>query len=167
MRRTKHNILIYLFTKTLKNKSLILVFALAAFTTLCLPLISSRAYYFATAESPLIKIQKRVALALEPRPEVMKLFVTAYSSTSGETDHTPCLSATAYNLCKHNVENVVACNFLPFGTKIKFPQLDPNKFYTVVDRMHERYNSRIDIWMQSHQEAEKFGIKYLTVEIYR
>lgn len=63
------------------------------------------------------------------------------------------------------MENVVACNFLPFGSKIKFPDIDPDKVYTVVDRMHERFNSRIDIWKKSSAEARKFGKRYMTVEI--
>ena len=50
---------------------------------------------------------------------------------------------------------------------VKFPEIDPDKTYTVVDRMHERFNSRMDIWMKSKEAAKNFGKKYLTVEIYR
>lgn len=167
MGRAKHNILIYLFTKTLNHKSPLLIFIAIIFAIFCLPVALTHADFYPTTESYFTKIQKQVALSLKPQPEIMKLVVTAFSSTVAETDDTPCLTAINYDLCMHNVENVVACNFLPFGTKVVFPQLDPNKYYTVVDRMHERYNSRVDIWMKSHQEAEKFGKKYLTVEIYR
>jgi 3D (Asp-Asp-Asp) domain-containing protein len=167
MKKLEHNVLIHLFTKALKTKGPILIFLLSIFAVVCVPLITSHAYYFVTSEGNLTKIQKEVAFSLKPVPEVKKLIVTAFSSTVAETDDTPCLTAIDYDLCKHNVENVVACNFLPFGTKVVFPQLDPNKYYTVVDRMHEKYDNRIDIWRKTHQAAEDFGLKYLTVEIYR
>lgn len=167
MRRLKHNIVIYLTTKTLNHKSSLLIFIAIFAAIFCLPVTLTHADFFPTTESYFTKIQKQVALSLKAEPKIIRIVVTAYSSTTGETDNTPCLTATGYNLCKHDVENVVACNFLPFGTKVKFPELDPDKIYTVVDRMHERYNSRMDIWMQSHKKAEKFGKKYLTVEIYR
>ena len=158
---------IYLLSKTLRKKSLfILIFAIfiAIFS---LPKFSSWAYYEPSTTSFFNKIQYLVDKSLEPKPEITKLYVTAYSSNEDETDDSPCITSSGYNLCQHNLENVVACNFLPIGAKVKFPQLDPDKFYTVVDRMHERFNDRIDIWMNAKAKARNFGLKYLTVEIYK
>ncbi len=158
---------IFLFLKSLKKKwllSLIIAIFIAIF---CLPKFSSLAYYEIDINSYFNKIQRLVSFNFKPEIKTMKLYVTAYSSTPEQTDNTPCIAASGYDLCSHNKENVVATNFLPFGTKVRFPELDPNKIYTVVDRMHERYNSRMDIWMTSKEDARKFGLKYLTVEIYK
>ncbi len=93
--------------------------------------------------------------------------VTAYNSEPGQTDSTPCITANGFNLCKHGVENVIATNMLPFGTKVKFPEIDPDRVYTVQDRMNARYYKRADIWMKEKSDAKKFGIKHLTMEVYK
>ena len=64
-------------------------------------------------------------------------------------------------------QNVIAANFLPFGTKVRFPDYDPETIYTVQDRMNARYRYRADIWMKTRQEAKIFGIKNLKMEIYK
>ncbi len=158
---------IYLLTKIVRNQKFqILIIALIV-AIFCLPHISSYAYFQIDPANFVHDVQRFLAVNFKEKPRTMQLYVTAFSSTPEETDDTPCLTANGYNLCKHNKENVVACNFLPFGTKIKFPELDPDQIYTVVDRMHERYNSRIDIWKKSKSAAKTFGKKYLTVEIYK
>lgn len=156
---------IYLLTKLVKNKKFsVLMFAILL-AIFCLPNISSHAYFQLDPANFVDQIQQYIKIYNAKESKTLKLYVTAYSSTVAETDDTPCIAASGYNLCQHDLENAVACNFLPFGSKIKFPELDPDKIYTVVDRMHERYNSRIDIWKKSSTEAKKFGKKYLTVEI--
>lgn len=167
MGRPKHNICIYLLTKALNHKSQLLIFIAVLTAIFCLPIALTHADFFPTTESFFTKLQNQITIDLKDEPRIMKIIVTAYSSREQETDETPCITAFGYDLCKHNVENVVACNFLPMGTKVKFPELDPDKIYTVVDRMHERFDSRMDIWMKSHEKAEKFGKKILTVEIYK
>ena len=131
----------------------------------CLPNISSFAYFQLEPNNFLDQIQRFVKINTAKESKFIKAYVTAFSSTVAQTDDTPCITASGYDLCKHDMENVVACNFLPFGSKIKFPELDPDKVYTVVDRMHERYNNRLDIWKRSTIEAKQFGKKFLTVEI--
>lgn len=158
---------IYLLTKFVKNaKFSVLIFAILL-AIFCIPQISSLAFFQLEPDSLIDQIQQFVKDNNPPKVQTLKLIVTAYSSTPEETDSTPCIAASGYDLCRHDLENVVACNFLPIGTKIKIPELDPYQVYTVVDRMHERFNSRLDLWKKSHQEAKVFGIKYLTVEIYR
>jgi len=158
---------IFLFLKSLKNKRLVILLIAIFIAIFCLPQISSLAHYQISRGEYFKKIQNIVSLNSKPKVETIKIYVTAYSSSPDETSGDPCIAASGYNLCLHNKENVVAANFLEFGTRVKFPELDPEKFYTVVDRMHERYDSRIDIWMTSKEKAKKFGIKYLTVEIYK
>lgn len=158
---------IYLLTKIVKNQKfpiLIIAFILAIF---CLPHISSFAYFQIEDDNFVQQVQQFFIINNPEKPKILKVVVTAYSSTIAETDDTPCIAASGYNLCQHNLENVVACNFLPFGTKIKIPELDPDQVYTVVDRMHERFESRVDIWKKSTAAAKTFGKKYLTIEIYK
>lgn len=145
---------------------MVIIFVAILLATFCLPKISSFAYFISEEEDLFLKVQKYVQFNHKPKITKMKLYVTAYSSTREQTDDTPCIAASGYDLCAHNKENVVACNFLPLGTKVKIPQFDPDTIYTVVDRMHERFNSRVDIWMTSSAKAHQFGLKYLTVEIY-
>jgi 3D (Asp-Asp-Asp) domain-containing protein len=158
---------IYLLTKTFKEKSWLILFVAILIATFCLPKISSWAYFEVSSTSFFNKVQQVVSFSTKPKIEVLKLYVTAYSSNEDETDDSPCITSSGYNLCQHNKENVIACNFLPIGAKVRFPALDPDKFYIVVDRMHERFNSRMDIWMTSKAKAKKFGIKVLTAEIFK
>jgi len=101
----------------------------------------------------------------EPR-KTMKIAVTAYNSLPGQTDSTPCITANGFNLCKHDTEDQIAANFLPFGTKVKFPEIYGDRVFTVSDRMNKRYWYHTDIWMKSYSDASKFGLKYTTIEIY-
>lgn len=156
---------IYLLNSTFKRKGVYFLFFAIIIAIFSLPKISSLAYFEINSSEYFSKIRRLVSLNFQPKIETMQLYVTAYTSSGDETDDTPCITANGYDLCKHNKENVVATNLLPFGTKVRFPELNPDKLYTVVDRMNERYNSRIDIWMTSKQKANNFGLQYLTVEI--
>jgi 3D (Asp-Asp-Asp) domain-containing protein len=158
---------IYLLKIAFQHKGVYVLFVAIVIATFCLPKISSLANCDINPTNTWQKIQYLVSQNFKPQKETFYLYVTAYSSTLDQTDETPCIAASGYNLCHHDKENVVACNFLPFGTKVIFPELDPEKIYTVVDRMHERFNSRLDIWMQSRTKATEFGLKYLKVEIYK
>ncbi len=80
--------------------------------------------------------------------------ITAYSSSPDETDDTPFTTAMGTQVR----DGVVATNLLPFGTKIKIPELFGNKVFTVEDRMNRRMKDAIDIWMTSKQKALVFGV---------
>ncbi len=84
-----------------------------------------------------------------------KVKITAYSSTLDQTDDTPFIMASG----KHVYVGAVASNFLPLGTKVKFPELFGDRVFVVEDRMNKRFNDRIDIWMPSKTEAKNFGLK--------
>ena len=90
-----------------------------------------------------------------------KIIATAYSSTPGQTDSSPFITANG-SFVK---EGVVAANFLKFGTKVRFPEVYGDKIFVVEDRMAKRNSHKIDIWMESRAQAMQFGVKYLTVEI--
>ncbi len=103
---------------------------------------------------------------------VVSAVMTAYSSEAAQTDATPCIPAMwKYNLCEHyekyGEQDTIAANFLPLGTKVRFPDLYGDKVFTVRDRMNARYGQgRGDIWMPTKVEAKQFGVKRVTMEIY-
>lgn len=86
--------------------------------------------------------------------ETYQVWVTAYSSTPEETDSTPFVTASN----KTVRDGVMAANFLPFGSKVKIPEIFGDKVFTVEDRMHERKTGFVDIWMPTKEQAQKFGI---------
>lgn len=94
-----------------------------------------------------------------------KFVITAYNSESSQCDDTPCITANGFDVCKHNTEDTIATNVLPFGTKIKIPSLFGDRVFVVRDRMNDRYTNRIDVWMRKKSHAKMFGIQYAEVEI--
>lgn len=95
-------------------------------------------------------------------PRKMKISVTAYNSLPEQTDSTPFNTADG----THVRDGIVAANFLPLGTRVKFPDLYGDKEFVVKDRMNARYRHRADIWMAEKPDAITFGHRYTTVEIY-
>lgn len=93
------------------------------------------------------------------------LIVTAYNSEAGQCDSTPCITANGFNLCEYGIEDTVAANFLPFGAKIRMPELFGDKIFIVRDRMNARYDHRIDVWMKEKNQAVQFGAKVAKIEI--
>lgn len=91
----------------------------------------------------------------------VSVVVTAYSSTTWQTDDTPFTTASGTTVR----EGVVAANFLPMGTKIKLPDLYGDKIFVVEDRMHPRQKYVVDIWFPSYSEALNFGAKYTKIQV--
>lgn len=89
------------------------------------------------------------------------LTITGYSSTPDQTDDTPFTTA----LGTHVRDGVIAANFLPFGTRLVIPELFGDKVFTVEDRMHERFNRRLDIWFPDRKSAQIFGVRNAEVII--
>lgn len=85
----------------------------------------------------------------------VQVTITAYSSAPNQTDGSPFV--TASGACVG--DGVVAANFLPFGTKLQLPGLFGDKVFEVLDRMNERFDYRIDVWMKSRPEALTLGVK--------
>jgi 3D (Asp-Asp-Asp) domain-containing protein len=86
---------------------------------------------------------------------------SAYNSVPGQTDGSPYLTAIG-SLTR---DGVVASNYFPIGTRIRFPDIYGDKEFRVEDRMNQRYHKVVDIWMQDIADAKKFGRRYVKVEI--
>ncbi len=92
----------------------------------------------------------------------IRVIVTAYSSTPEQTDDTPFITAAGTKVR----EGVIANNYLPFGTRIKIPELFGDQTFVVEDRMSwKKGNYHFDVWLPSYQEALHFGAKNTLIEI--
>lgn len=91
--------------------------------------------------------------------------ITAYNSEAGQTDNSPCITANGFDVCKNGVEDTVAANFLPFGAKVRIPDLFGDRVFVVRDRMHPRHKNRLDIWMINYEDAKQFGVKVAKIEV--
>lgn len=91
----------------------------------------------------------------------MTVVITAYSSTEDQTDDTPFITATG----EHVADGIVAANFLPFNAYIQIPKMFGNKIFVVKDRMHPRFNDRVDVWFADRGAAMKFGKRTLEIVI--
>jgi len=89
------------------------------------------------------------------------VLVTAYSSTPDQTDSTPFITASG----SHVRDGIVACNFLSFGTYVRFPDMYGDKVFVVEDRMALKNSHKIDIWFNTRWEAMQFGARQLKVEV--
>lgn len=91
--------------------------------------------------------------------------MTAYNSEVAQTDDTPCITANGFNVCEHGIEDTIAANFLPMGTKVRIPDLFGDRIFIVRDRMNARYPDRVDIWMKHRTDAINFGVKVAKIEV--
>ena len=101
----------------------------------------------------------------DPEPVVVKkmnVIMTAYSSTVSQTDSTPFVTASN----TYVRDGIIANNYLPFGTKVRFPELYGDKIFVVEDRMNRKksYN-QVDIWFESYIDAKLFGVKNTYMEV--
>ena len=97
--------------------------------------------------------------APHPTTEI-QVVVTAYTSSEDETDDTPEITASG----ARTRDGIVACPAkYPFGTKV----LIKGKEYECQDRMHSRYrdDNNFDIWVETKDEAFKWGRRELVIEI--
>ena len=91
----------------------------------------------------------------------MTIPASAYSSTPDQTDDSPFITANG----AYVYDGLVAANFLPFGTKIKIPDIYGDKIFTVEDRMNRRYWHKVDIWFPDRESALQFGIRTVRIQI--
>lgn len=92
----------------------------------------------------------------------MSVVVTAYSSTPWETWGNPFITAAG----TYVKDGIIANNYLPFGTRVRIPEIYGEKIFVVEDRMHSRKgNYHIDIWFPSYCEALNFGVKRTYIEV--
>ncbi|MDP1538605.1 MAG: 3D domain-containing protein [bacterium] len=100
-----------------------------------------------------------------PEPKIIKklrVVVTGYSSTEDQTDSEPFITAAGTQVR----EGIIANNLLPFGTKIKLPELYGENIFVVEDRMNwKKGYYHVDIWFPSYWEALNFGAKRTYIEV--
>ena len=90
------------------------------------------------------------------------VIVTAYSSSVWETDNDPFITAAGTWVR----DGIIANNLLPFGTKVRLPELYGEKIFVVEDRMSwKKGNYHFDIWFPSYSEAKNFGAQRTYIEI--
>lgn len=118
-------------------------------------LISSLYYRVIEAEAPIITFsQSKIQ-------ELGKMLVTSYNAVADQTDDSPCISASGLNICETD-KLICACpRKYPFGTKF----LIEGQIYFCEDRLHRKYDDRIDLLMKTKEEAKQWGKQWLEVKI--
>lgn len=96
-----------------------------------------------------------------------KTTFTAYTLSVDETDDTPCIGSANNNLCELRKEMLIcASRDLPLDTVIYIENIGE---CVIKDRLNKRYkgSNRVDILMETRQEALNFGkreLKYVIVK---
>ena len=99
-----------------------------------------------------------------PQLKVVKTYevrATGYSSTPDQTDSSPFITASGTRVR----DGIIATNMLPFGTKIRIPEVYGDKIFIVEDRMNRRYWMNVDIWFPTRNSALTFGSQKVTIEV--
>ena len=167
-----------------RRVNLPLTVLLSLFIIIALPIIEPKTKNFETAtaeslvffeqdettHSPLVIQENSLrTISSTTSPEelirVVKVFeqvkITGYSSTYWQTDDTPFITASG----KWVYDGIIATNLLPFGTKVRIPEIYGNRIFIVEDRMHSRNSYNADIWFANYWEAKTFGVKIANLEI--
>ena len=84
--------------------------------------------------------------------------VTAYTASFEECGKTDGITESGV---KATEGRTIACDFLEFGTQVVIL----GQTYVVEDRIGSGHPSKIDVYMESKEEALKFGHRELEVEI--
>jgi 3D (Asp-Asp-Asp) domain-containing protein len=98
----------------------------------------------------------------------MRMLVTAYCPKScccGK--HADGITASGHSIAT-NGGNLVAADtrLLPFGSLVQVPGYDSDRIVPVLDRGGKIKGHRLDLLMSSHQQAKRWGARWLTVTIY-
>ncbi|OIO45428.1 hypothetical protein COX24_02990 [bacterium (Candidatus Gribaldobacteria) CG23_combo_of_CG06-09_8_20_14_all_37_87_8] len=145
----------------------IALLAIVACYFLGLQALAEDSYVFDPKNTNLQVFEQSILLPMSAPPEVvvkstLTVIVTAYSSTEAQTDSTPFI--TASNSIVR--DGIIANNLLPFGTKVRMPELFGSKIFEVDDRMHSRKgNFHVDVWFPTFEEAKEFGTKVAVLEV--
>lgn len=150
----------FLFNKAkkwLKITSFLIIFLFGGWPLYTTPAASYSLQNFSWQAVP----EKQQAQLFSQRVITQEVVVTGYSSTPDQTDEDPFITASG----KFVEDGIIATNFLPFGTKVRFPELFGEKVFIVEDRMHKRFSDRVDVWFPERHLAEEFGIQKSIMEI--
>jgi 3D (Asp-Asp-Asp) domain-containing protein len=127
--------------------------------------ISKESEHFTKNPAPPAIVKIATELEEAPKVTVVRMYasvpMTAYTSRPEETDDTPFITADG----SHVRDGIVACNFLPFGTKVRIPKLFGDKVFEVHDRMNKRFPYKMDFWMERLDNALQFGLRRADIEI--
>ena len=131
------------------------------------PVLAVELSYFLEENFSLVEKNTLTQISNPTLPEyqvvkTISVVVTAYSSTPWETDGDPNITAAGTWVR----DGIIANNLLPFGTKVKIPEIYGDKVFVVEDRMNSRKGYyHIDIWFPSYWEAKNFGAKRTYIEV--
>jgi 3D (Asp-Asp-Asp) domain-containing protein len=123
---------------------------------------------FSLEQTSITTIQGNTILPLtslsysDTKTKKVRVIVTAYSSSPLETDSTPFVTAAGTEV----KDGIVANNLLPFGTRVRMPELYGDKIFVVEDRMNwKKGKYHVDVWFSSRQDAINFGSRKTYLEI--
>ncbi|MFA6392358.1 MAG: hypothetical protein WCW66_06515 [Patescibacteria group bacterium] len=160
------------YRKVSKNNRKVAVFLLLSLVQLVFPhiAVSQETPLENEQNSPIFEADSEISDSFDQLPiagdRVAKksfyLTVTAYSSTVDQCDGDPFTTASGDKV--H--DGIIAYNYLPFGTKVRFPEIFPGKVFEVQDRLRTGASVYLaDIWMGSREEAIQWGARVIKIEI--
>ena len=91
----------------------------------------------------------------------MRAWVTAYTSSADECGNDLGITASG----ERARDGVVACNFLPFGTRVKIPELFGEKEFVVMDRMSKEKKNYVDVWVEEKYAARQIGKSFVNIVV--
>ena len=106
------------------------------------------------------EIQEEPEPIVEPEPTIVSLGtykITAYCGCAKCCGKTDGITASGAHVTAGRT--IAAPPEIPFGTKLMIN----GHIYTVEDRGGAIKGKRIDIYFESHEEAERFGVQYIEV----
>ena len=106
------------------------------------------------------EIQEESEPIVEPEPTIVSLGtykITAYCGCAKCCGKTDGITASGTHVTAGRT--IAAPPEIPFGTKLMIN----GHIYTVEDRGGAIKGKRIDIYFESHEEAERFGVQYIEV----
>ncbi len=117
--------------------------------------------------SKVTKKPEEYKIIAEPKGRKLKVIASAYTSCVSQTDSTPFIAAWGYRLTPG--EKVIAVSRdlvgqygLTNGLKVRISGLDG--YYTVRDKMNQRYTKHIDIYMGlDKRKALRWGRRSVTI----
>ena len=159
---------LYLGEKRLLAISLIALFTVLVLGTITYKIVLANSDREGSQEySNLVAIEGNSLVAVsnpaEPiRTKKVKVIVTGYSSTTWQTDESPFITASG----KYVEDGIIANNMLPFGTRVRLPELYGDKIFVVEDRMNSRKGYyHVDVWFEDYYQAKEFGAKTTYIEV--
>lgn len=93
--------------------------------------------------------------------EIHNVSISAYTASKKECGKSDGITASGDMV--H--DGVIACNFLPFGTKVKIPNMFGDKVFIVKDRMATYNNNNVDIYTKNLWRALRIGRSDQTIVV--